>query len=124
MPGPDTESRAPDRDGGHSWLSNPLDWPHIDRMILLAGLVLLSPLAFGTGLFVTLRLWPGPSRKYQTRFQAEDGRDPEEAIAEVSDAEEARAVAEGEAQAEPSALDRDTAIDSWDELSRGDDPTR
>lgn len=58
MPGPDTESRAPDRDGGHSWLSNPLDWPHIDRMILLAGLVLLSPLAFGTGLFVTLRLWP------------------------------------------------------------------
>ncbi|WP_314145889.1 Trp biosynthesis-associated membrane protein [uncultured Leifsonia sp.] len=73
---------------------------------------------------VTLRLWPGPSRKYQTRFQGEDGRDPEDAIAEVSDAEEARAVAEGEAQAEPSALDRDTAIDSWDELSRGDDPTR
>ena len=36
------------RPGGaerHSWLSNPLDWPHIDRMVLLAGLVMICPVA-------------------------------------------------------------------------------
>lgn len=74
------------------------------------------------------RLWPGPSRKYQTRFAAEDGRDAGallgDASAEATDDREARAVAEGEAPSGPATLDRDTAIDSWDELSRGDDPTR
>ena len=34
----------------HSWLSNPLDWPHIDRMILLALLVLLTPVFLGGAL--------------------------------------------------------------------------
>jgi uncharacterized membrane protein (TIGR02234 family) len=74
------------------------------------------------------RLWPGSSRKYQTRFAGEDGQDAATVLGVAdtpeSDDDEARAVAEGETDAEPASLDRDTAIDSWDELSRGDDPTR
>lgn len=74
------------------------------------------------------RLWPGSSRKYQTRFAGEDGRDAAAVLGVAdmpeSDDDEARAVAEGETGSEPASLDRDTAIDSWDELSRGDDPTR
>lgn len=94
-------------------------------------------LAVGGGVLIVLasaaaivfsRLWPGPSRKYQTRFAAEDGRDASAVLGDAagapSDDAEARAVAEGEAPSGPAALDRDTAIDSWDELSRGDDPTR
>lgn len=77
---------------------------------------------------VSSRLWPGSSRKYQTRFAGEDGRDAATVLGvsdePESDDAEARALAEDEAAAEPAALDRDTAIDSWDELSRGDDPTR
>ncbi len=42
----------------HPWLSNPLDWPPIDRVIFLAGLVLLSPLGFGLGLFAFYILFP------------------------------------------------------------------
>jgi uncharacterized membrane protein (TIGR02234 family) len=93
---------------------------------------------------VFLRAWPGPSRKYQARFAGEDGRTAEETLAKLDGAEpetgaadagtgddeaagderEARAAAESDAPEEPTALDRDAAIDSWDELSRGDDPTR
>jgi diguanylate cyclase (GGDEF)-like protein len=43
---------------GHSWFSNPLDWSHIDRLILLAGMVLLVPLFFGGVLALTLLLAP------------------------------------------------------------------
>ncbi len=42
----------------HSWFSNPLDWSHIDRLILLAGMVLLVPLFFGGVLALTLLLAP------------------------------------------------------------------
>jgi diguanylate cyclase (GGDEF)-like protein len=42
----------------HSWLSNPLDWPPIDRIIFLAWLVLLSPVGFGIGLLVFYVLLP------------------------------------------------------------------
>lgn len=88
---------------------------------------------------VFLRAWPGPSRKYQSRFAGEDGRSAEETLAELEadvpeaetaasadegDEREAREAAESNAPEEPSTLDRDSAIDSWDELSRGDDPTR
>ncbi|MFE4469133.1 Trp biosynthesis-associated membrane protein [Leifsonia sp. NPDC056824] len=88
---------------------------------------------------VFLRAWPGPSRKYQSRFAGEDGRSAEETLAELDaeepepataadteegDEREARAAAESGAEEEPTSLDRDSAIDSWDELSRGDDPTR
>jgi len=78
------------------------------------------------------RLWPGPSRKYQTRFAGEDGRPAEEVVAEASeedtpaaDAPAGTAAGAGDDTPDgPSTLDRDTAIDSWDELTRGDDPTR
>lgn len=86
---------------------------------------------------VFLRAWPGPSRKYQARFAGEDGRSAEETLAELDDEpaeetahseegdeREARAAAGSDAPQEPGSLDRDAAIDSWDELSRGDDPTR
>lgn len=66
------------------------------------------------------RLWPGPSRKYQTRFAGEDGRPADEVVAEA--AEEAPDTSA--TSASPTSLDRDTAIDSWDDLTRGDDPTR
>ena len=42
----------------HSWFSNPLDWSHIDRLILLAGMVCLVPLFFGGVLALTLLLAP------------------------------------------------------------------
>ena len=49
----------------------------------------------GLGVLVTSGRWPGPSRKYEAvRFEHADDGAP---------------------------LD---AVDSWDELSRGDDPTR
>ncbi len=99
----------------------------------------------GIAAIVFVRAWPGPSRRYQARFAGEDGRSAEEAVAELTpedesadhdeaapagdvtdagDDEEARAAAEDDLPDAPTALDRDTAIDSWDELSRGDDPTR
>lgn len=108
-------------------------WPWF--AVLGGVLVALS----GALAIVFLRAWPGPSRKYQSRFAGEDGRSAEETLAEldaeepeaetVADAEEgdereARAAAESGAEEEPTSLDRDSAIDSWDELSRGDDPTR
>lgn len=90
---------------------------------------------------VSVRLWPGPSRKYQSRFAGEDGRSAEETLADLAGpdaADDSRAEPEQTATAtdaaepdavpdapeEPADLDRDAAIDSWDELSRGDDPTR
>lgn len=42
----------------HSWLSNPLDWVHIDRMILLAVMVLMIPVFFGSVLAFTLVYTP------------------------------------------------------------------
>jgi uncharacterized membrane protein (TIGR02234 family) len=102
---------------------------------VVGGLVLVLGSA---SVIVFSRLWPGPSRKYRTRFETEDGRPAAEAVEPSTDSAdgaqpsatrpdddaEARAVAEDESAREPGTLDRDTAIDSWDELSRGDDPTR
>lgn len=113
-------------------------WPWL---ALAAGVLIVVASA---AVIVFSRLWPGPSRKYQTRFAGEDGRPASELLsgapgadgdgvsevapassAEGDDADEARALAEGADTPErPATLDRDTAIDSWDELSRGDDPTR
>ncbi|ABW66888.1 GGDEF domain-containing protein [Desulfosudis oleivorans] len=42
----------------HSWLSNPLDWPHIDRMILLVLLVMFSPVFIGGVLLVAYLVSP------------------------------------------------------------------
>ena len=43
----------------HRWVANPLDWPQIDRMILLALLVLLSPVGFGGTLLGVYLVSPG-----------------------------------------------------------------
>jgi len=96
-------------------------WP----AIAIAGGVVL--VVANAAALVTFRLWPGPSKRYQTRFVDESGNAADELFA--GDDDEARAVAEatGEGRQEsPSAgpIERDQAIDSWDELSRGDDPTR
>ncbi|WP_020077504.1 Trp biosynthesis-associated membrane protein [Cryocola sp. 340MFSha3.1] len=105
-------------------------WPWV---ALVAGILVILASA---AVVVFSRLWPGPSRKYQTRFAGEDGRPADELFAdeEPTDDAEARAAAEEPAadapdtdapdSATPTTLDRDTAIDSWDDLTRGDDPTR
>lgn len=59
----DDDKQAPLPEAGrgardHSWFSSPLDWPQIDRMILLAGLVLISPIAFGISLWLVM--WMAP----------------------------------------------------------------
>lgn len=114
-------------------------WPAVVAGVL----VILASAA----VVVFSRVWPGPSRKYQTRFAGEDGRSAEEVFADAtaSDATAPDATAsdatdvphDSDAPAGaghtdhasgdgpgPATLDRDTAIDSWDELTRGDDPTR
>lgn len=110
-------------------------WP----WLAVIGGVLVALASIAAIVFV--RAWPGPSRRYQARFAGENGRSAEAAVAELAgddpaerddaapaadsgDDAEARAAAEGDTPDTPTALDRDTAIDSWDELSRGDDPTR
>ena len=100
-------------------------WPGV---AVAGGVVLVLASA---AVVLTNRLWPGSSRKYQTRFEDQDGTallldraaDPE-ATAEVSDDAEARAAAEGEPTQGSGVIDKDTAIDSWDDLTRGEDPTR
>lgn len=113
-------------------------WPWV---ALVAGVLIILASA---AVVVFSRLWPGPSRKYQTRFAGEDGRPAEELFADTSDGAEPTDEAEARAaatsateeqaidapdsdapdSATPTTLDRDTAIDSWDDLTRGDDPTR
>ena len=55
----DILSPATDGSPEHRWLSNPLDWPHIDRMILLALLVLLTPVFLGGALLGAFLVMPG-----------------------------------------------------------------
>ncbi|MFF1879191.1 Trp biosynthesis-associated membrane protein [Leifsonia sp. NPDC058230] len=101
-------------------------WPSI---AIVGGFVLILG---GVAVLVTGRLWPGASKRYETRFEDQSsggaGEADAAADADASDDAEARAAAEngeeGGANAPAKPLERDTAIDSWDELSRGDDPTR
>ncbi|SEA77870.1 Trp biosynthesis-associated membrane protein [Leifsonia sp. 21MFCrub1.1] len=104
-------------------------WPWV--AVVAGALIILASAA----VVVFSRLWPGPSRKYQTRFAGEDGRSAEEVFGreELADDDEARAAAAPAAEAPTTdapdsatsiTLDRDTAIDNWDDLTRGDDPTR
>ena len=93
-------------------------WPWL---AVVAGVVIVLASA---AVVVFSRLWPGPSRKYQTRFAGEDGRPAEEVVAEAAEDDDTSADAADDTPEGPATLDRDTAIDSWDELTRGDDPTR
>lgn len=77
-------------------------WPGV----AIAAGVLLA--AAGAAAIVTGRSWPGSSHRYQAvRFEAADAH---------------RAAEHGAAAEPPSA--RDAAIDDWDHLTHGDDPTR
>jgi len=93
-------------------------WPWL---AIVAGVVIVLASA---AVIVFSRGWPGPSRKYQTRFAGEDGRPAEEVVADAADDEDTPEDASDDTPEGPQTLDRDTAIDSWDELTRGDDPTR
>jgi len=42
----------------HRWMSNPLDWAQIDRLILLSGMVMLVPLFFGLSIMAALAWAP------------------------------------------------------------------
>lgn len=92
-------------------------WPWL---AVAAGVLILLASA---AVVVFSRLWPGPSRKYQTRFAGEDGRPADEVVAEATEEDDPASEDSGTRGA-PTSLDRDTAIDSWDDLTRGDDPTR
>ena len=101
-------------------------WPWL---AMVAGALIILAAAAAV---VFARLWPGSSRKYQTRFAGEDGRPADEVLSEAAGtrrADDVPPTADADdtpdgASDGPAALDRDTAIDSWDELTRGDDPTR
>jgi hypothetical protein len=101
-------------------------WPALT--VVLGILMVLA----GLSVIVTVRRWPASSRRYQAvTFEAADGRqsaNPAElfddepldapattATAGATDARPARRPAENA---------RDAAVDSWDDLSRGTDPTR
>ncbi|MCX7521677.1 Trp biosynthesis-associated membrane protein [Microbacterium sp. STN6] len=86
-------------------------WPWV---AVAAGVVaVLAALA----VLVTGHTWPGPSRRYQAvRFESAD--DAAEAASHPTEAKGGAAIAGDEASAA-----RDSAIDRWDELTRGDDPT-
>jgi len=87
-------------------------WPWF--AIVGGALLILCSLA----VLVTSDRWPGPSKRYQAvRFEptAESHPHGDEAADANPDAA---------ADAAPPAAGRDAAIDSWDELSRGEDPTR
>lgn len=92
-------------------------WPWVavagGVLVVLAGLAAL----------VTGGRWPGSSRRYSTTRLADAGHgaegdaDASAAGAAVADAE--RALPQTDARRRAS----DRAVDAWDELSRGDDPT-
>lgn len=77
---------------------------------LVGGAVIVASSAWA---LVTVRRWPDASRKYQLQFVPADHTSASETLT----SEEGQ-----ESPADP--LSRDAAIGSWDDLTRGDDPTR
>lgn len=76
-------------------------WPIV--ALIVGVLIALA----GIAILATIRRWPESSRRYQSaHFEPADGQQQEHS-AERPKAENSR----------------DAAIDSWDELSKGDDPT-
>jgi hypothetical protein len=79
---------------------------------ILGGVILVIA---GIAVIVTSRSWPGASRRYQAvRFEPADDS--------ASAFDDAASEPDGATPGGP--VSRDDAIDNWDELSRGEDPTR
>lgn len=87
-------------------------WPFV---ALLAGVLMAGA---GVGVLVTARRWPGPTSRYQAvRFEAVDPSGATGATGPFGATD-----AGGHDAADVSAPERD-AVDDWDGLSRGEDPT-
>jgi uncharacterized membrane protein (TIGR02234 family) len=87
---------------------------------ILGGVILVIA---GIAVIVTSRAWPGASRRYQAvRFEPAD--DSASAFAAGASEPAAAAASEPDGAAPGGPVSRDDAIDNWDELSRGEDPTR
>lgn len=105
-------------------------WPTLT--VLFGAVMVLA----GVLIVATVRRWPSASRRYQAvTFEGADGRqsnDPADFFDEQpsgDDAPDAASAAETETETadDPegaATLARDTAVDNWDDLSRGNDPTR
>ncbi|MCS5713027.1 Trp biosynthesis-associated membrane protein [Herbiconiux sp. CPCC 205716] len=97
-------------------------WPAV--AVALGILMVLAGLA----VIVTVRRWPASSRKYQAvTFESADGRqssNPAELFDDDSAEVSARPVTDARPARRPAENARDAAVDSWDDLSRGTDPTR
>jgi hypothetical protein len=109
-------------------------WPAVTGV--LGALMVLAGLA----VIVTVRRWPSAGRKYQAvTFQGADGRqsgdlvdffddEPESDDQESDDQDAGEPSRERSPSAPPhrtpATTARDAAVDSWDDLTRGTDPTR
>lgn len=109
-------------------------WPALTvvfgAVMVLAGVLIVA----------TVRRWPVAGRRYQAvTFEGADGRrssDPGDFFDELPREDESGQVDRADAAAAPGAphlpddpegaatLSRDTAVDNWDDLTRGTDPTR
>lgn len=77
------------------------------------------------GVLVTSSRWPGPSKRYQAvRFEAAGQPHTEADAGEDTAADAGADAGDGTERGAGPGSGRDAAIDSWDELSRGEDPTR
>lgn len=99
-------------------------WPAVT--VVLGALMALA----GILIIVTVRRWPASSRRYQAvTFEAADGRrstDPSDLVDAFDDDDPAThdGVPDARPGRPPATTARDAAVDSWDDLTRGTDPTR
>jgi uncharacterized membrane protein (TIGR02234 family) len=99
-------------------------WPAVT--VVLGALMALA----GILIIITVRRWPASSRRYQAvTFEAADGRrstDPSDLVDafDVDDPATHDGVPDARPGRPPATTARDAAVDSWDDLTRGTDPTR
>ncbi|QJU53590.1 Trp biosynthesis-associated membrane protein [Herbiconiux sp. KACC 21604] len=97
-------------------------WPAVS--VVLGALMVVA----GLLVIVTVRRWPAAGRKYQAvTFESADGRqssDPGDFFDEGEPDEASGSGAPDAASRPDAAARRDAAVDDWDRLTRGSDPTR